>query len=171
MSDLGVKIVKVLNAGSAIVLAFAGFWIAISQLINGHFTIASFFGPFFFVFFGFLLVANEIKFGHVLNEYGFLKTFLGRGLFYIFLSGVVCYGYYSIADNYVAGNIYGTVFFILGVFYLLMNFYPKGSLGNLSRVLYIFTQLVVTDSMNNHQTYLNYKNINIVQIIYAIPQK
>ncbi|CAD8097813.1 unnamed protein product [Paramecium sonneborni] len=123
MSELGVKIIKVLNAGSAIVLAFAGFWIVISELKNANFNIFGFLYPLFFIFFGFLLISNEIKCGHILSEYGFLKTFLGRGLYYIFLSGQVCYAYYQIAHNHVAGDIYGTVFFILGVFYLLMNFY------------------------------------------------
>lgn len=34
-------------------------------------------------FFGFLLVAKELGYPKILDEFGFLKTFLGRGLFYI----------------------------------------------------------------------------------------
>jgi len=33
--------------------------------------------------FGFLLVASELGYEKILDEFGFLKTFLGRGLFYI----------------------------------------------------------------------------------------
>lgn len=36
-----------------------------------------------FRLFGFLLVANEVGKPKVLDECGFLKTFWGRGLFYI----------------------------------------------------------------------------------------
>ncbi|CAD8094261.1 unnamed protein product [Paramecium sonneborni] len=181
MSDIGVTIIKILNAGSAIVLAFAGVWIIISQLIHGNFNIFSFLYPCFFIFFGFLLVANEIKFGNVLKEYGFLKTFLGRGLFYIFLSSQVCYAYFSIASNHVAGDIYGTVFFILGVFYLLLNFYviyiliffiAKGIIGKYFKSIIFICQISLCKCNEKFFDIIQIYKINkILQIIYVITQQ
>ena len=58
--------------------------------------------------FGFLLVASELGYEKILDEFGFLKTFLGRGLFYILyiiniynnsLAGVVCYAYAAIRSS------------------------------------------------------------------------
>lgn len=60
--------------------------------------VGPYFLPFFLVYiryiyfnrlFGFLLVANELGKGKILDEFGFMKTFLGKGLFYILYKNIV----------------------------------------------------------------------------------
>ncbi|KAM3128903.1 hypothetical protein pb186bvf_018972 [Paramecium bursaria] len=145
MSDTATLIVRIFNAISAVVLIFAGSWIFFALLFESKFNVWAMFGPFFFILFGFLLVANELGQDQILDEFGFLKTFLGRGLFYIFLAGMVIHAYDFISQSVIPGDIYGSILFGLGILYLLMNFIvidyinfqPDGHIGNLSRSLQI----------------------------------
>ncbi|CAD8210208.1 unnamed protein product [Paramecium octaurelia] len=81
----------------------------------------SFFLPFFLIFFGILLFASGQKLEFVDNNFRFLSTLLGRGLFNIYLASLAVYQLANAASD-IIGFIIGAMLFCTGFFYLILHF-------------------------------------------------
>lgn len=76
------------------------------------------FAPFFYVLFGLILLFIEVgyKQEEIYEQFKFMKTYVGRGLFHFLLACLVT----ATISADVAKIIWGTILCLPGVYYLIM---------------------------------------------------
>ncbi|CAD8179830.1 unnamed protein product [Paramecium octaurelia] len=120
-----IELLKWSNLISSIMLILIGVTqiISLSILFSSiSFTFfMSFFLPFFLILFGIMLFASGQKMEFMDNNFRFLSSLLGRGLFNIYLASLAVYQLANAASD-IIGFIIGAMLFCTGGFYLILHF-------------------------------------------------
>ncbi|CAD8085045.1 unnamed protein product [Paramecium sonneborni] len=119
------ELIKWSNLISSIMLILIGVTQIISlTIIFSSFSFSffmSFFLPFFLILFGVMLFASGQKMEFMDNNFRFLSSLLGRGLFNIYLASLAVYQLSNAASD-IIGFIIGAMLFLTGGFYLILHF-------------------------------------------------
>ncbi|EAR87381.2 COPI associated protein (macronuclear) [Tetrahymena thermophila SB210] len=121
------KYIRIINLGIGGLLIFIGIWKIITlQIFTNILTLKFFnvFVPFFFILFGGILLLSELKPELIIEYLKILKTYIGLGSFYLFLSSLTVYNVEQ-ETNAILGWIYGIILFTVGVYYIILHFISK----------------------------------------------
>ncbi|KAM3134399.1 hypothetical protein pb186bvf_013512 [Paramecium bursaria] len=119
------EMVKLANITSAILLILIG----VSQIVSLAILFKAFsfsffmtiFLPFFLILFGALLLAAGFKMEFIDNNFKFLTSFIGRGMFNIYLASIAVYQLTNDTTE-IVGFIIGGILFFTGCLYITFHF-------------------------------------------------
>ncbi|KAM3144504.1 hypothetical protein pb186bvf_003373 [Paramecium bursaria] len=129
-TQMWLTVMKWINILAALFIAAIGIYqiVFFFEFDNFDFLqIWSVFQPLYLILFAAMLLSLEFKPEPVLDQFQFLRSFLGRGVFYIFLGSIAGYQPDGSATK-ALGWIWGLVLWIVGMFYIVINFCAPDSL-------------------------------------------
>ncbi|CAD8191055.1 unnamed protein product [Paramecium pentaurelia] len=131
-----ILILRWVNIVAAVVIGAMGIYQLVTFQMFSHFhfyEIWSIFTPIYSLIFCGLLLAIEFKRDFIADQFQFMMTCFGRGIFYIFLGSVVSYQPSGESSSQqVAGWIWGLTLWLVGIFYVVIHFVgPKSATAGL----------------------------------------
>jgi len=106
---------RIVNLGVGAVMVLGG----ISQFFGGDVGLQSIILGVYVILFGLAIGLLEVQIPPQISRYAsFLFSFIGRGVFYVFVGSILLHGE---LPRYVAGSIIG----IVGVVYVVLEFIPS----------------------------------------------
>ncbi|CAK89610.1 unnamed protein product (macronuclear) [Paramecium tetraurelia] len=134
-----ILILRWVNIVAAVVIGAMGIYqlVTFQMFSDFHFyEIWSIFTPVYSLIFCGLLLAIEFKKDFIADQFQFMMSCFGRGIFYIFLGSVVSYQPTGGSSTQVAGWIWGLTLWLVGIFYVVIHFVgPKSATAGLKDVI------------------------------------